>query len=219
MQKEERCAELRNVKFLYGSNLPNQILPPRIALYTPTFQYFYTDISAISVTFRNSGCAGGGGGYIALHFFTIAVESQWNIIWSNCKMKGKNLDNRVNACWELQNLPKVRIEFAKNAKPEVNRNKNISHWENHESNFYLHWNPSFQVVTSSSVFRLFWTLTKIKIYAAWERHYTCYEKNNLVLNTEHWYLNTNTHPWILNTEYWNLNTSTHHWLWILNTDT
>ena len=114
---------------------------------------------------------------------------------------------------------KVRIEFAKNAEPEVNRNKNISHWENHETNFYLHQYQSFQVVTSSSVFRLFWTLTKIKIYAAWERHYTCYEKNNLVLNTEHWYLNTNTHPWILNTEYWNLNTSTHHWLWILNTDT
>ena len=42
--------------------------------------------------------AGGGGGYIALHFFTIAVESQWNIIWCNSKMKGKNLDNRVNAC-------------------------------------------------------------------------------------------------------------------------
>ena len=54
LRGREGMAELRNVKYqLLKFTQIATVYSPR--LFTPTCQFFYTDISVISVTFRNSG--------------------------------------------------------------------------------------------------------------------------------------------------------------------
>ena len=77
------------------------IWPP--TLFTPNFQYFYTDISAISVTFCNSVC--NGPSYktpvcwlqhlmviVRLFFWQTIISSKWN----HLKIKNDNLTSSAN---------------------------------------------------------------------------------------------------------------------------
>ena len=61
-----------SVVIIYTKNTLSGIAACSITPFTPTFQYFYTDISAISVTFRNSA----GDGPI-MKWVTSGFEQQW----------------------------------------------------------------------------------------------------------------------------------------------
>ena len=52
---------------------------PFCILFTPNFQYFYTDVSAISVTFRNSGSS-------SCSWFSFVYPTVWHWgIWRPCR--------------------------------------------------------------------------------------------------------------------------------------
>ena len=88
-------------------------------LFTPTFQYFYTDISAISVTFRNSGgYFGGNWGFGHRSFLYLnALPIKQRVTLDNHQLALKLTQNQLlHHSWPKTKCI-AKVEFHKHVKP------------------------------------------------------------------------------------------------------